>query len=286
MQNSCPFCQGRGSYIHKKDQRTIGGDFRTIYKCRECSALYPYPRMTSAESSAHLSAYPTNKSDYKFCDPTGAVSRRDPLVKILRRYTKCRGNALDIGTFEGRFCFILGSLGFKAYGIEPQENVVRFAKKHGIEVFLGSFPGAVPQELCQRKYDLISVMESIYYFDDMKKTLRMINTMLTDDGRLLIKAHQGHSRYYDACSYFSRYGDSVQCIPTLKSLRYYLQMSGFKIVRIVGETSLDLLPLGMSRIRNTFLGKAVKKIYNSMMLEWTLLDIGRADRLIVVAKKI
>ncbi|MDD5136437.1 MAG: class I SAM-dependent methyltransferase [Candidatus Omnitrophica bacterium] len=286
MEDNCPFCQNSDVYIYKRDQKARSGDSRSIYKCRKCSALYPYPKFNKAESSKHLLSISTNQDGYKFDDPTRAVSHRNPLVKILRKCTKCRGTALDIGTFDGRFCFILGTVGFRAYGVEPQKNAVEFARKHGLEVFQGSFPEAVPEEVCGRKYDLISLMEILCYVDNIEKTLRMINGMLNDDGCLLIKNHQGYSRYYDSNSYFSRYGDYIQCILTIESLRYYLNLTGFKIVKITGETSTDLLPLGMGRIRNAFLGKVVNKIYNFTMLEHTLLDIKRADRLIITAKKI
>ncbi len=287
MQDNCPFCHSSDVHLYKKDQKTRSGDFRSIYKCRKCSALYPYPKMNKAESSDYLLNSPTNQNDYKFDDSTRAVNHRYFLVKIARKYTKCSGNALDIGTFEGRALFILGSLGFKAYGIEPQKNAVEFAKKHGLEVSLGSFPEVVPQEIFCRKYNLISALDSIYYVDDVEKTLKIIKSILNDDGLLLIKCHQGYSRYYydDTHSYFLRYGDNVQCIPTIESLRYYLRLAGFKIVKIIGETSIDRLPFGIARIKNAFLRKMVCKIYNIMMLEYTSLDIKRADRLIVLAKK-
>jgi SAM-dependent methyltransferase len=243
--------------------------------------------MNKAESSEYLMNSLTNRSDFKFEDPTGAVSGRDFLVKIAKKYTKCSGNALDIGTFSGRFCFILGSLGFKAYGIEPQKNAVESAKKYGLEVFWGSFPDTVPQEILRRKYDLVSALDSIYYVDDIEKTLRIINGILSDDGLLLIKCHQGYSRYYydETHSYFLRCGDNVQWISTVESLRYYLRLAGFKIVKIFGENPTELLPFGLGRIKNAFLRKAIYKIYNITMLECTSLDIKRADRLVVLAKK-
>lgn len=286
MHNNCPFCKDTDVYVYKNDQVTRGGEFRSIYKCRRCLALYPYPKMDKTESSEYLSRFSTNQNEYVFTDPTGPVSDRDPIVRVLKKYTKQKGNALDIGTFEGRFCYILNSLGFKACGIEPQKNAVDFARKHALEVHLGSFPDAIPHELRQKKYDLISVMESIYYFDDIGNALRTMNSMLNDDGRLLIKSHQGYSRYYDNNSYFSRYGDNVQCIPTIGSLRYYLRLAGFDIVKILGEIPAELLPLGMGSIKSIFLRKAVTKMYNIAMLERTSIDVERADRIMVVAKKI
>lgn len=129
-------------------------------------------------------------------------------------------------------------------------------------------------------------MECIYYLGDLKYSLHKINHMLSDDGFVLIKCHQGYSRYYDDNSYFSRYGDSVQGIPSLSSLDYCLKKTGFEIVKTMGECcSPDLLPPILRLHTFSLLRRGVAKLYQSIMLNLTLADIQRADRLVILAKK-
>jgi hypothetical protein len=45
------------------------------------------------------------------------------------------------------------------------------------------------------------------------------------------------------------------------------------------------LPFGIGSVRNSFLKRAVTKIYNMAMLHYTLSGINRADRFTVLAKK-
>jgi len=286
MLSVCPFCHNSEGGIYNKDDKAANGGSASIYKCNKCEVLYPSFRMDTKEFSEHLCRLSTNQGNFKFDDPAIPINRQDSLVELLKKYTQCLGNALDVGTFDGRFCFILASLGFRAYGVEPQKNAAQFARDCGLDVFTGSFPGSLPEELLRIKFDLVSFMESIYYFEDLKKSLFTAHNLLNKKGLLLIKAHQAGSRYYNDKSLFSRYGDQVQWFPTYDSMKYILRESGFKIIKTIGINPAELLPLGMWRIRNVFLSNIVNSVYNRAMLDYTLLDIRKADRLIMLAQKI
>lgn len=123
-------------------------------------------------------------------------------------------------------------------------------------------------------------MEVIYYFQDLKKSLDYVHSMLVDEGILLIKCHQGLSRWYRDHSYFSRYGDHVQGIPTLQSMRYCLSNAGFEIVRISALHAADLLFFPFSALPR---GK-IRRFFNSVINRLRI-DIAHADRLLFVARK-
>lgn len=286
MRRDCPFCHHERATVRIENQPTkTKGGARNIMKCDECGLFYPRPRFDEPESAeywAHVKDYEVRE---KFLDPLRAVSNRDYLVSVLKKYAKTRGNALDIGTSEGRYCHVFESLGYKAYGIEPLDSVASFAREHGLRVCTGSFPDDIPADIADMKYNLISVLETMYYFIDLRKSIEKLYNMLNPGGMLLVKSVQGLSRYYKTSTYFSRYNDSVQGIPTLGSLGYCLRKAGFEIVIVKGLVSFDLLPLNLDFIRNDLARRIILRIYNKAFLDLTLLDIKQADRLIVLARK-
>jgi SAM-dependent methyltransferase len=286
MLNDCPFCHHSKAILFKSNQRTKNGSAKNIYKCDECGILYPRPRLGYQESVEAFSGQDTNNRDlFNGKDPLSPVHKDDYVVKLLRKYTPLKGDALDIGAFDGRFCYILESIGYKSYGIETQENVAKYARQKGLRVFTGAFPQAIPEDLAKLKFDLITVMEALYYFIDLRESLFKIGDMIKDDGFLLVKCHQGNSRYYDKNSYFFRYGDAVQGIPTVSSLKYCLEKSGFRIAGVQGEDLPDLMPLGIGSMRDSFPKRVFAKIYNSFLLQYTLVGISKADRITVIAER-
>ncbi|MDD5072707.1 MAG: methyltransferase domain-containing protein [Candidatus Omnitrophica bacterium] len=267
--------------MYKKDQGLRDGQKRDIRICDECGTLYPYPRADGNECGEYLSRAGETGADICCADPR--KQRPDLAAVLIGKTVRDKGAALDIGTFTGGFCHVLEGLGFDAYGLEPQEKAAECAREQGLKVYTGSFPDDIPGELMRRKYSLISVLESCYYFTDLRESLEKINGMLEKDGFLAIKCHQGKSRYYNKYSCFERYGDYVQGIPTADSLRYCLGKTGFRVVKVMGINSADLLPYGLGLI--PALTGFVSRIYNWLFLRLTSLDIRKADRLVIIARK-
>lgn len=286
MISDCPFCHHKRFQIYRKNQLMKNGANRDIVICRECGLLYPALRMEEQDIHEYLVKIYTNQAGTSYSDPAATTKNEIRYWDFLKRRIKTGGCALDIGAFNGWFCHILGLLGFRAYGLEPQAEVVKFARGEGFDVYLGSFPDNIPEELRNTKYVLISLMESIYYLQDLKDSMLKIYDMLIDDGYLLIKCHQGRSRYYENNSFFSRYSDYVQGIPTLQSMQFILNNSGFKIIQIMGDCSPELLPSFIRFSAASLLSRIVPKLYNLVLLNWTLLDINKADRLIILARKV
>jgi len=287
MISGCPFCHHQDSRIHRENQITRDGNYRDISLCNECGLLYPNHRMDLNEIQEYLNNIYTNQADFSFGDLIGASSGEIDIGNLLLAGRVRRGgDELDIGTYDGRFCHTLNLLGFQAYGLEPQQEAVKHARQYGINIYQGSFPDDMPNELIHIPFDLISLMECIYYLGDLKHSLQIINKMLSEDGCILIKCHQGYSRYYDDNSYFSRYGDHVQGIPSFSSLRKCLKKTGFKIVKVMGQCPADLWPPLLRLPSAPLLRGVIARLYPLFMLNWTLLGILRPDRLIILAKKI
>ncbi len=288
MLDICPFCNNKNTSAYRENQRKRNGEVCTIYICNDCGLLYPGHRMDNGESRRYLKNIHTNKEDFIYDDPT-VIDIKNHLKQwqFIKKYAKNEGNALDIGTFEGKFCIILEALGYNAYGLEPQETVASYARSKGIRVFKGSFPEDIPRELSEKSFSLISIMETIYYFHNLRKCLNKVFSLLEDSGLLLIKCHQGLSRYYNHPnhSYFDRYGDYVQGIPTLNSLMYILDQTGFQLIEVLGQDLIDTLPVNVKLLRSRFLQISLVALYNRLIMNTMKINLKKADRLIIVANK-
>ena len=112
--------------------------------------------------------------------------------------------------------------------------------------------------------------------------------MLADDGYLLIQSICGTSSHFEdkSVSYFARYNDYVQVIPTFESIEYWLTNSGFEI-----EYMKELPILGINK-HFKYDGKHLKffHTYFGVFLDFfqNLLfrNIASADKLIIIAKKV
>lgn len=144
MLNDCPFCHHGRASLSKRNQKTKNGPAKDIYKCEECGLLYPRPRMDHQESMASISMQHTNQDAFEFVDPLRPIFKDDYIMRLLKKRTPLKGDALDIGAFDGRFCHILESIGYRSYGIEAQENAAQYARYNGLKVFSGVFPDMIP----------------------------------------------------------------------------------------------------------------------------------------------
>ncbi|HEY3197862.1 MAG TPA: methyltransferase domain-containing protein [Nitrospirales bacterium] len=241
MLSGCPFCHHCQSSLYREKQQLRDGGFCNILSCNECHLLYPQMRMDEKEKKQYMKADVLYSPDsLLFHDPRVELSADFFAVTFLNDVEK-QGRSLDIGTWSGTYTHIFKALGYDSYGLELQKQAVDFARSKGLQVLPGSFPDRIPQKLLRHKFRLIAMMEMIYYLHDLKKSLLKVKTMLEDNGVLVIKAHQGSSKFYDCNqSCFNRYGDYVQGIPTLRSLQYCLEKSGFKVIKFTGATEDNL----------------------------------------------
>ena len=303
MRYDCPFCHHDRGVLYRDNQELQSGGKRDVYLCTECRCLYSRPRMDEQEAQDYMSRHYARVKPPKFARPIFNVVKHKSMRWVqpkgslfntgllAQRFKVAKGNVLDIGANTGSFCLVLKSLGYDAYGVDLFEDYVRIAREMGVNVFSGSFPNNIPREISGIKYTMISILETIYNIVDLREGIRKVHAMLEPNGFFLIKCHQGMSAYYKGGknSLFSRLGDSVQAIPTVESLRMWLENEGFEIVYFAGSLTKTTAPFRINE-RTAFTGVfrrfvtgmecLLNKIYEVLFLK-----IEDADQLIVLAKK-
>ena len=285
MIKDCPFCHHAHATVSRAKEPEVSGH-RAILECLECGCRYPDRRLSPSQSAEyfkhfddeHFAAY-----DFEADFERGFEGTRRLLVNyVLPGISLPPGaTALDIGSLSGIVPASLSSLGLLASGVETMDRAVDFARSKGIDVHQGVFPHDLPQTLAGTSFDLITCFEVLYYFHDLRQSLTGLRDMLAPGGFLAIKCLQGNAYYFNRYSYFSRYKENLQAIPTAKSLRYWLSTSGLELV--------SLRPLPEDWLGNAWglaLPDPLRKVQSLLNLVLSpLFDRSKADRFMVIARR-
>ncbi len=131
-------------------------------------------------------------------------------LKAIKRLLPPFHKGLEIGVGSARFAAPLGI----ATGVEPSDKMADLAKKRGIHVVKGT---AEHLPFDDRSFDLVLIVTTICFVDDIDKTLEEAKRVLTDDGHLLIafvdkesdlgkfyQTNKEKSRFYKEATFYSK----------------------------------------------------------------------------------
>ena len=103
--------------------------------------------------------------------------------KLLKKYTEA-GTVFDVGAAAG---FILNGLtqtGWNGKGIEPNDTMAQYARQSlNLDVKTGIFE----QYTSDEKFDLVSMIQVIAHFYDVRQAIDVARSLLHQDGLLLIE---------------------------------------------------------------------------------------------------
>jgi SAM-dependent methyltransferase len=288
VKDYCPYCASRGCTLYKESQPYRDQPTKTVafFKCSTCGTIYPNPRLDFSEIHEYLQQ--SDRAIEIKNVPEYHISWYDFSLRILKRYKKKYSltTAFDIGANNGEFCRLLNYLGISAFGIEPQGTLVNIARGRGLSVYTGTFPDQIPLNLGESSYDLVSVNEVLYYFPDLKNSLKKIHDLLSDGGILFIKSYNGENDYRRySKSFFTRPGDYVQAFPTIDTIRFWVEDSGFEIIEILAfpDDYLSII-FGIDPMKFGIFQRLFNMLYGNLFMnndEW----LNRVDRMIIIAKK-
>lgn len=178
-------CESVNCIICGRDDTSVfleGPGAVRIVKCRNDGLLYLNPR-------PKLSSIHDIHTRYVRADNLDMFSgyRQEVLAReaaIIKRF-KPSGKLLDIGCATGTFFegFVGGA--WNVYGVEPSPLGVELAKKeHGADVYCGTLVQArYPSEF----FDVVSILDTLFYSVDPAVDLREIRRILKKDGLLAVE---------------------------------------------------------------------------------------------------
>lgn len=167
MKNNCKICHEDNCLEEYK---------RDVKRCIKCNSIYEdfehekFPNITALNNIIK-------------------VKMQKKISKIIAEayveYIKINGglnfeNMLDIGAGYGTFVELLIKNGIKAEGIESDELTVRNSNFNIVNAFFDE------NYKIEKKFDLISINQCLYYFNNQFEILEKISNMLNNNGRILI----------------------------------------------------------------------------------------------------
>jgi 2-polyprenyl-3-methyl-5-hydroxy-6-metoxy-1,4-benzoquinol methylase len=158
---------------------------RKLVKCRACSVAFLDP----VPSEADLARKFTDQyiTDIERLEGTFGKSRDTVLLRVAAEIqSRCRsGHILDVGCAGGHFLSkYFASQAWQRYGVEPSRFAAERAADSGVKILGGSVLGG---DLPADFFDVITVIDVLYYFRQPQRELRALRSALKPTGRLFIE---------------------------------------------------------------------------------------------------
>jgi len=196
----CNVC-GSGSYrfLYKK-RDPISRQYFNVVACSQCGLGYVNPRPSSEMMKDYYqSNYYCNRFNDSKAIPAGGDTFLGKLYKlywkifsryypprvlktekdICARYTKGRGELLDIGCANGDFLKVMQDSGFEVCGLEFSDH---FINKYGLNIFKGELVNA---HYDTQRFDLVTMWAVLEHVSDPMGYLKEINRILKPGGKVI-----------------------------------------------------------------------------------------------------
>jgi len=209
---ACPICNSSQiSEVVKAVDYTVSRETFSVWHCRDCSTRFTQDIPIEEEIGQYYKAeeYVSHTNTSK-----GLINF---LYQRVKRYTLVqkrnlvqresgvkRSNVLDIGCGTGDFLGAMTKIGWRVYGLEPDDGARRLAKEnHGLEIQenKGLFSFADDMFMAVTMWH---VLEHVHKLHDYLQTIKRV---LRDNGTLFIavpnyqsvdaEVYQGHWAAYD-----------------------------------------------------------------------------------------
>jgi len=289
----------------------IPGEFRVV-RCSQCGLVYLNPRPTAETLS---SLYPKDYGPHQILGKH--KSRRISLIYhlILSNFynypgrcsaflkfvlwpfflrtiwysKKVRiipfigdGKLLDVGCGNGAFLFFMKDLGWDVYGVEPNENSVRYAHD---ELGLRNVKKGMllDQAYKEQQFDVVTLWHALEHMPNPREVLQEIHRILRPDGLLLIAVPNIQSyaakRFKDLWYALDAPRHLIHFSPD--TLSYFLKTTDFRLKEIRQERRLSSLQISLKR-ENKFTSRFMAN-HRYILRVWNLIIQIRKQSDIMIA---
>lgn len=237
---ACPLCSGLG----QQDLAEYKG--KLLRKCLNCGGRYVFPQPSPAELLAHFQKDNTNGRalERKFELNRGKVLSR--IAHYIQRRQQ-KGTILDVGCATGLFLErFLRDPGWEAWGLELTPSVAEKAAEKGVRIFQGNIQQA---HFAENSFDVISVLDALYYFPEPCRDLAEFRRILTPDGLLVLELPLAASRIWRTSTTMGRLfsGSRRPLMQSSDHLFYFSPKSVALLLARCGFRVEDILPLPGNR---------------------------------------
>lgn len=225
------------------------------------------------------------------------------IISTLKKFTGGK-DLLDIGCAAGWFLNYVQKSGFLPFGIEPQANLVRMARKNcpKAKITIGDIQ---KNKLSLNNFNVVTLLSVFEHFDNPQKAIQFIKRVIKPNGLLVIQTPNGQSwtmflsRFLLYISrgkistpiitlFQSEYVSKHWYVYNKNSLQNLLEKFGFKVLQT------DFLPfIDSASVPGWFLARGKKlSPFQSVILQlaWKIYMLlnrlsGNGDDILIFAKK-
>lgn len=159
-----------------------GSGSSAVVRCRKDGLLYLSPRPPVARLREVHARFVRDDNLQLFDGYRRAMLQRE--ANVIKR-TKKGGNLLDVGCATGTFFEPFRDAGWCLFGVDTSKCGVEKARKEfGAQVFCGTLAEA---RFPSRFFDVVTLLDTIYYLPDPAAQLREIHRILKEDGILAVE---------------------------------------------------------------------------------------------------
>jgi len=206
--------------------------------------------------------------------------RKPTLTRIAQRIhtLKPAGRLLDVGCASGEIFEHFRSGEWDLYGVEP--SAVAFARAHQrfgadprIHLFNGYLRAASFEE---KSFDVITVLDSLYYMPDPRRELSYLARILKDDGVLAIGVPGYNYQRLRHIGPISSLTHGSRCSLTSSHLFYFSDNTMAKLLQSQGLRIFDLVQLGSS-LYGSRAGRFARNVYVTLSGALSAMTFGRIN---------
>lgn len=232
----CPICKHTNftNYLISTDNSITGESFALV-KCTKCELVFTNPR-------------PNEENLPKYYDADDYISHSNKpnnlinfIYKIVRNYTISRkvslvkkytsGKAiLDYGCGTGEFLQSCQKQGFNSYGFEPSSSASRQAEEKNITL-------VKDLKKLKEKVDVITAWHVIEHVSELKKTIKILQKKLNNDGVMLIAVPNLNSLDSQI------YGEYWAALDVPRHLYHFTQETFGKLIAKTKLTLVETIPM-------------------------------------------
>jgi SAM-dependent methyltransferase len=279
---ACPLCSG----VMLKTVSEHEG--QRLMKCVQCSARFVLPQPTPAALTAHF------EDDRELTDENLEMKFERNREQVLARVAgyiqrlKKRGRILDVGCATGFFLArFFSPRKWEMCGLDLSARPVEKALRKGIRARQGSIHSAT---FADSSFDVISVIDTFYYFLQPQRELAAFHRVLKPNGMLVLELPLAESRIWRTSHQLGKLLSSArrQLLETSDHLFYYNPKSINLLLERCGFHVTAVLPLPGNR-QEHFLRNLIYRAYSALSLVLHFLSGARimlGPRFLVVAGKI
>lgn len=260
--------------------------------CKKCQLIWA----SKSGSERVLKEYFSTLAKYTFPDfatRTFETRKRvfEYVLKILDMASEGKGRILDVGSAYGHFLKMAEDRGWEVYGIEPSEAGCRYSTNSlGLRnIINGDIPSITLQE---DFFDVITLLDSLYYFSDPLKDLVKLYKALKKGGilvvritnvsilaRLYVKLIPFKNTFIAHGNPFTPIGDAFYYFSE-KTMRIILERAGFKVDKVIVSAPNRLNLFSMRSVFENLVYNLAEFIYFA-----TFKKINIFPSLIIIGKK-